>query len=219
MQTQKNIIKIFSILEKEVRKYDTPSINLIKSQTNSPFKILIATILSARTKDNLTIKVSQNLFKKVYSFNDIRKLSKKQMEKFIFPVGFYKTKAKHLKLLSDKMKTEFNDRIPNNLENLLKLPGVGRKTANLVLSLAFNKPAICVDTHVHKITNRIGIVKTNTPEETEMRLREVVPVVYWRDVNTILVPFGQEICRPISPFCSRCPINKFCKKINVEKNR
>ncbi len=210
--------KIFSILEKEVKKFNTPVAELIKIQLNSPFFVLISTILSARTKDSVTSKVCEKLFKKIKKPSDFNKYSVKEIEKMIFPVGFYKTKAKHLKKMP-KVLEEFNNKIPNKLNDLMKLPGVGRKTANLVLSVAFNKPAICVDTHVHRISNRLSLVKTKKPVETEKKLKKTIPKKYWKKINYVFVTLGQNTCTPISPYCSKCPINNYCPKINVKKTR
>jgi len=202
---------IFNILNKAIPKYNVPIIDLIKVQTNDPFKILIATILSARTKDTVTHLAANRLFEKVKSFKDLNKISEKEISRLIYPVGFYKTKAKHLKELPLAMK-QFANKIPQDIESLLKLPGVGRKTANLVVSVAFNKDAICVDTHVHRISNRIGFIKTNTPFESEMQLRKILPKKYWKKINFYFVAFGQNICLPRNPKCNICPVNKYCEQ-------
>lgn len=204
---------IFKILSKEISKYNVPIVDLIKVQTNDPFKILIATILSARTKDSVTHLAADRLFTKIKSFKDFNNYSQKEIEQLIFPVGFYKTKAKHLKELPLAMK-QFNNKIPNTIDELIKLPGVGRKTANLVRSVAFGKDAICVDTHVHRISNRIGFIKTNTPFESEMQLRKTLPTKYWKKINFYFVALGQNICLPRNPKCNICPINKYCEKNN-----
>ncbi len=203
--------KIFFILDKEIPKYNVPVIDLIKVQTNDPFKILIATILSARTKDSTTHNAAEKLFSKIKTFDDFNKFSQLQIEKLIYPVGFYKTKAKHLKLLPEAIK-QFNNKIPQTIDELIKLPGVGRKTANLVMSVAFNEDAICVDTHVHRISNRIGFIKTITPFESEMQLRKILPIKYWKKINFYFVAQGQNICLPRGPKCNICPINKYCEK-------
>ncbi|MBT3395463.1 endonuclease III [archaeon] len=214
-----NIDKIYSILKKEVIDYKVPIVDLIQIQTKDPFKVLITTILSARTKDGTTSIAAKKLFIKIKKIKDIEKFTQKEIEKLIYPVGFYKTKAKHLKQLPIILKQEFNNKIPETIEELIKLPGVGRKTANLVVTIAFNKPGICVDTHVHKIMNRIGYIETKTPYETEMRLRDKLPKKYWKTINSILVAFGQNLCTPISPHCSNCPINKYCNRLGVKKSR
>lgn len=213
------IDKIHSILKKEVLKYKVPVAELIEVQTKDPSKVLIATILSARTKDQTTAKVCKQLFSKINKIKDLEKLSVKEIENLIYPVGFYKTKAKHLKKLPLVLEKEFNSILPQTIEELIKLPGVGRKTANLVVGAAFKKPAVCVDTHVHRITNRLGYVKTKTPLETEMTLRKKLPQKYWISLNTILVAFGQNLCKPISPYCSKCPVYKYCNRVNVKKHR
>jgi endonuclease III len=214
-----DIDKVNTILKREFPKWQTPIIELIEAQTKDPFKVLVATLLSARTKDAMTATVTKKLFKTVHHQHDLEKLTIKQIEELIYPVGFYKTKAKHLKLMPSVLKEKFNDKTPNTIDELLELPGVGRKTANLVVATAFKKPAICVDTHVHRINNRLGYLKTNTPFETEMKLREILPKKYWITYNMYLVSLGQGICAPISPKCSICPLSGECNKVGVEKSR
>ena len=213
-----NIPKIYSILKKHVKDYKVPVVDLIEIQTNDPFKVLVATILSARTKDETTVKVCERLFSKVKDFRDFNNLKQSEVEELIYPVGFYKTKAKHLKELPKALE-EFNSKVPSEIDELLKLPGVGRKTANLVRSVAFKKDGLCVDVHCHRIFNRFGYIKTKNPFETEMKLREKLPKKYWEKINSLLVAFGQNLCRPISPWCSRCPIIKYCNQVGVEKKR
>ncbi|MCX7590974.1 MAG: endonuclease III [Kiritimatiellae bacterium] len=147
---------------------------------------------------------------------DVKKLSVMEIERLIYPVGFYRVKARQLKKLAEVLEQDFGGNIPTTLEGLCRLPGVGRKTANLVLIDAFGKPGICVDTHVHRISNRLGIVQTRTPFETEMRLRQILPPRYWKTWNSLLVFFGQTICRPVSPKCTVCPLTKFCRWVGVE---
>jgi endonuclease III len=202
---------IYKAIENAVKGFRTPVVNLIKVQSNDPFRILIATILSARTNDLITAKVTEKLFNKIKSFEELEKLSIKELEKLIYPVGFYKNKAKFLKALPKAIRIDFKGKIPKDLESLTKLPGVGRKTANLVLAQAFDIPAICVDTHVHRINNRLGIVKTKTPYETEVKLKEILPKSYWIKTNKLFVQFGQLICRPLNPRCNQCPIRNSCK--------
>ena len=214
-----NIDLVYKILKEEIKNYKVPVVELIEMQTKDPFKVLITTILSSRTKDRVTMKAARQLFSKVKKSQDLAKMTTKQIEKLIYPVGFYKTKAKHLKKFPKVLKQEFNNEIPKTLGELIKLPGVGRKTANLVLTVSFNKSAICVDTHVHKIMNRLGYLKTKNPFQTEMILRKTLPKDYWTTINSILVTFGQHTCTPISPFCSRCPVNKYCDKVGVKKQR
>lgn len=210
---------VYDILKKEVQQYKVPVADLVQIQTRDPFKVLLATILSARTKDETTSAVLPRLFEKVHTPGDLQKLSITEIEALIFPVGFYHNKAKFLKELPVVLEKEFQGKIPETVEELTKLPGVGRKTANLVVAVAFQKPAICVDTHVHKIMNRLGYVKTKTPLETEMALRKKLPVKYWTTINMFLVAFGQNICRPVSPFCSRCPVRQYCQRVGVVQSR
>lgn len=214
-----NIDSIYQILEKEVKKYRVPIVDLIQVQTKDPFKVLVTTILSARTKDQTTAEAARKLFNKVDNPSDFRKFSLKEIEQLIFPVGFFQNKAKFLKELPDVLDKEFDGRIPDTIDELVKLPGVGRKTANLVLIIAFNKPAMCVDTHVHRISNRFGYIKTKNPLETEIALRKKLPVKYWLGYNSILVAFGQFLCTPIAPWCSKCPVSKYCNRVGVKSSR
>ena len=195
-----------------------PVVDLIAVQTRDPFKVLVATILSARTKDETTSVASARLFKKADTVQQLAKLSEEQLAKLIFPVGFYKTKAKHLTKLPAAL-ARFGNRVPDTIEELITLPGVGRKTANLVVSVAFNKPAICVDTHVHRIMNIWEYVTTDTPLKTEMALRAKLPEKHWITVNSILVAFGQSICRPVSPHCDICPLQQQCPQRGVKPRK
>lgn len=208
---------VFSVLTEEVKKYKVPVVDLIRVQTGSPFKILVATLLSARTNDRTTAEVCEKLFKVVEKASDFNRYSEEEIQELIFPIGFYKNKAKFLKELPGALEELYDGKIPDTIDELIKLPGVGRKTANLVLVQAFNKPAICVDVHVHRIMNRLGYVRTKNPLETEMRLRKKLPKKYWIDVNTVFVMFGQYLCRPIGPKCDVCPIYEHCRRINVKK--
>ena len=206
----KDIRQIYSILEKEVKKFDNPFAESVHKKYKDPFFVLVATILSARTLDKTTAKVCEKLFKEVKGINDLEKISVGKLEKLLYPVGFYKTKAKHLKELPKVIKEKFNGKVPEEIEQLLELPGVGRKTANLVVSVAFNKPGICVDTHVHRITNILGIVKTKTALETEIKLREILPKDLWNKTNYVFVLLGQNVCFSRKPNCVVCPIRKNC---------
>jgi len=209
-----NIDTIYPLLEKEVAGYDVPIVDLIAVQTKDPFKVLVATILSARTKDETTAKASVRLFKKVSDLESLATLDEATIAKLIYPVGFYKNKAKYLRALPAAME-QFGGRIPQDIESLTKLPGVGRKTANLVVAVAFHKSAICVDTHVHRIMNIWGYVQTKNPLETEMALRQKLPENYWIGINSILVAFGQATCKPVRPHCDRCIIVNQCPQIGV----
>jgi len=217
MIDEKNIEEVFRILEKTLK--EETMINKFAKEKYNPFQILVATILSARTKDELTEDVSRKLFKKVKSPSDLLKSSEDELEKEIYPVGFYKTKARNLLKLAKILMKEYGGEVPNKFEELLKLPGVGRKTANIVLSYAFNKPAIAVDTHVHRIFNRWRFVNTKTPEETEIVLRKKLPKKLWKKVNNILVSFGKSICKPVNPLCEKCPINKICQYPKIKENK
>jgi endonuclease III len=212
----KDVPEVNKELKKLYNKNQAPIVDLLTNQTHDPFKILVATILSARTKDQTTAFVIKKLFKKVNTHDDFRKLSIEEIEELIFPAGFYHSKAKYLKKLPDALDEIFDGKIPDTVEELCELPGVGRKTANLVVALGFNKPAICVDIHVHRISNRLGLIKTKTPYETEMMLRKKLPVEYWQLWNSHLVSFGQTLCRPISPKCNTCPIYSYCNRVDVK---
>jgi len=206
---------ILPILEREVRGYQVPVVDLIAAQTKDPFKVLVATILSARTKDEVTAAASRRLFARAGTSEELAQLTVADLETIIFPVGFFHNKARFLKALPTALTDLFAGVVPRDLESLLKLPGVGRKTANLVLAVAFNEPAICVDTHVHRIMNIWGYVQTTTPLQTEMALRARLPMHYWTRINSILVAFGQGTCRPQRPHCECCVIAEQCPRIGV----
>ncbi|HZX15214.1 MAG TPA: endonuclease III [Thermodesulfobacteriota bacterium] len=214
-----DIHKIINILRKETIKWDAPIVTLTAETSHDPFRVLISTILSLRTQDTTTAKVSKRLFELADNPRDMLKLSVKQIEKAIYPVGFYKTKARTIRYLCRELVERYKSRVPDDLDELLKLKGVGRKTANLVVTLGYGKAGICVDTHVHRISNRLGYIKTKTPLETEMSLRKKLPKKYWIEYNDLLVSFGQHLCRPISPRCSVCPIEMYCDKVGVTKHR
>ena len=183
---------------------------LHKVQTARPFRILIATILSARTKDENTTKAADKLFKLYGTPQKLAKAKVKDVEKVIKSVGFYHVKSKRIIKVANLILSKYNGKVPADIDKLVDMPGVGRKTANCVLVYAFEKPAIPVDTHVHRISNRLGLVDTKTPEETEMALREKIPKKYWLDINNTFVMYGQNICKPISPMCDVCKIRKTC---------
>ncbi|MGH7815766.1 MAG: endonuclease III domain-containing protein [Candidatus Binatia bacterium] len=207
------------ILRREVPKWQTPIVTLMAETYESPFRVLISCILSLRTQDATTARASHRLFAVADSAETMAKLTAKKIEKLIYPVGFYKTKAKNILEICRTMIDRTNGEIPDEIDELLKFKGVGRKTANLVVTLGYQKPGICVDTHVHRISNRWGYVKTKTPEKTEFALRDKLPKQYWIEYNDLLVSFGQHLCRPISPLCSRCPVKKYCKQIDVGVRR
>ena len=191
----------------------------VATQKKDPFHVLISCILSLRTQDGTTSQASERLFKLADTPEKLCHMPVKKIEKAIYPVGFYRVKAERIKEIACQIMKHYRGRVPDRMEDLLKLKGVGRKTANLVLTRGYDKPGICVDTHVHRITNRWGYVRTKTPEETEFALRERLPKRYWKEINGLLVAFGQGICRPQSPFCSRCRLVDFCERVGVNKWR
>lgn len=207
------------ILRREVPKWQTPVVTLIAEASDSPFKVLISCILSLRTQDSTTAQASRRLFALADSPETMVRFSAKKIEQVIFPVGFYRTKAKTILEICRNLNENYRGRVPDEIDELLKFKGVGRKTANLVVTLGYNKPGICVDTHVHRISNRWGYVKTATPEKTEVALRQKLPKQYWIEYNDLLVSFGQQLCRPISPLCSQCPVAKYCSQIGVTVKR
>lgn len=209
---------VFEILEHAVSTMQLPIVSRVAFD-NDPFKVLISTMLSLRTKDSTTEEACNRLFKAASSPEGLARTPETAIEDKIFPVGFYKTKAINIRETSRIIHENYADRVPDNMDDLLKLPGVGRKTANLVLILGFDKMGICVDTHVHRITNRWGYVLTKNPDETEMRLRDILPQRYWKRINDCLVPYGQNLCVPISPYCSRCRLIEYCDRVNVKKSR
>jgi endonuclease III len=187
-----------------------PVIDLVAAQTRDPFLVLVGTILSARTKDETTAAACTRLFRKVRTPEELRRLPLAELQRLIYPVGFYATKARHLNQLPGVLQERFGGAIPRSVEELCELPGVGRKTANLVVVLGFNRPGICVDVHVHRICNRLGLLQTRTPHETEMTLRRILPRRYWKTWNSYLVAFGQTCCRPVRPHCPACPLRRWC---------
>jgi endonuclease-3 len=214
-----DIIQVIRILKKEMRKWETPIVTLMAEEERGPFQLLISTILSSRTKDDVTAAASERLFSLASTPEKMLSLHETEIRKAIYPVGFYKTKAENLLRTCQELLDHYHGCVPDKLEKLLTLPGVGRKTANLVLALGFQKAGLCVDTHVHRISNRLGYIKTKTPRETEMALRKKLFRRYWSIYNTIMVAYGQNICRPISPRCSQCPVFQYCDRVGVMKSR
>lgn len=211
--------KMLSTLRREVGQWKQPIVGTFATGNHIPFKVLISTVLSLRTKDVTTEKASHRLFAIADHPDKMLTLTAAEIEKIIYPVGFYRTKARNVLKICQILKDRYGGRVPEDMEALLALPGVGRKTANLVLTVGFEKEGICVDTHVHRISNRWGLVKTTTPDETEMALRKILPKRYWITYNDLLVCYGQNLCAPVSPHCSRCKISRFCPKINVTTKR
>lgn len=214
-----NIDDFVRTIESNYRQWNPPVITFIAHRGADPFQILVSTLLSLRTKDEVTAKAAQKLFARARTPEQIVALGKNKIQKLIYPVGFYPTKAGRLVEISEIIIEKYNGKVPGDLDALLELPGVGRKTANLVLVEGFQKPAICVDTHVHRISNRIGYVRTKTPDKTEFALRKKLPLKHWIKYNELLVAFGQVICRPVSPFCSRCPAARMCARVGVGTSR
>ena len=217
---QQDLAAAMKILAKDVKKLPLPIVSeyAIKEGRN-PFKALISTVLSLRTKDSTTSKATDRLFALADNPQDMMQLHVKQIEKAIYPVGFYITKAKRIPEICRILLERFDGKVPDEIDVLLTLPGVGRKTANLVLTQGYGKLGICVDTHVHRISNRLGYVKTKTPNETEFALRKKLPTEYWIPYNDYLVAWGQNICKPISPLCSKCTIFSYCDRVDVNKSR
>ncbi|OPX30959.1 MAG: endonuclease III [Candidatus Omnitrophica bacterium 4484_171] len=212
-------IKILRIIENQVSKVSVPYVTMVSNRKGEPFRILVSCILSLRTRDDVTAKASESLFKIIKTPYDILKLDTAEIAEIIYPVGFYRNKARVLRGIAQIIVDKYNGRVPSNEEALLSFNGVGPKTANLVLGLGFGIPAICVDTHVHRISNRLGWVSTRNPYDTENALKGVIARKWWIRLNTILAAFGQNICLPISPWCSRCEVRSYCRKKGVEKNR
>ncbi len=210
---------IIGILKKETQKFTIPSVSRISRKFHSPFLVLVSCILSLRTKDETTLRASKRLFGLARTPQVMSRLKIGRIKKAIYPAGFYRTKAKRIKEICRRLIDTFSSRVPDTLEGLLSLKGVGRKTANLVLTEGFGKLGICVDTHVHRITNRLGYCDTRTPKETEMCLRNKLPKRYWIEYNKLLVTWGQNVCAPLSPWCGRCAIEKYCQKAGVIKHR
>ena len=214
----KNIDKVFEILEKRFESFRKPTVRRT-SQENDPYKTLVACLLSLRTQDKNTEKAASSLFKIADTPKGISKIPLKKLEKLIFSSGYYRNKAKSIKHVTNVLLKEYNGKVPDTEEELLAIKGIGRKIANVVLSFAFNKLVIPVDVNVHRVSNRLGWVKTKNPDKTEEELKKIIPKKYWREINTLFIQFGKTICVPIFPFCSKCPIRKHCKRIGILKSR
>jgi len=212
--------KAFVILKKEFPKWKTPIVGVIAEHAaDRPFETLISTVLSLRTKDKVTAEASRRLLSRASTPETLAALSHEEIERLIYPVGFYHTKARSIIEICRRLLSDHAGVVPRSLDELLALPGVGRKTANLVLTVGFGDYGICVDTHVHRIMNIWGYVSTRNPEETEFALRAKLPQKYWITCNDILVAFGQNLCVPASPWCSRCPVAAFCPRIGLKRSR
>ena len=213
-----NIFEEFSKILKDIGAV-LPAVSFEAIDKKDPFCVLISTILSLRTKDNVTLDASERLFQMADNPKDMLLHSEQEISDIIFPVGFYKTKAKRIREISRILIDDFNGHVPSDSKSLLSLPGVGIKPANLTLNLGFDIPAICVDCHVHVISNRLGWIRTKTPEESEKALMKILPKKYWISLNELLVSYGQNICTTVSPKCSICPENMTCSKIGVKHSR
>jgi endonuclease-3 len=208
-----------AILRAEMPKYQQPLIDGMAEEDRNPFRVLIATILSLRTKDTLTAVVAPRLFAAADSPAAMIELGEQRIAELIYPVGFYNTKARSIIDVCRRLVEHYHGQVPADLDALLALPGVGRKTANLTLTIGFGLPGICVDTHVHRICNIWGYVRTKTPDDTEFALREKLPAEYWIPINGLLVTLGQNICHPTSPRCSQCPLLGLCPQNGVTRRR
>lgn len=202
-----------------VKRWQSPAVTILSQRQDSPFKVLISCILSLRTQDKTTAAASARLFALADTPGGLAALPIDIIEKTIYPVGFFRVKAVQIKEISRQIEEQYQGRVPDEIEQLLSFKGVGRKTANLVVTLGYGKPGICVDTHVHRICNRWGYVQTKTPDQTEQALRAKLPAEYWLIINDLLVTFGQNQCFPISPLCSTCPLITMCDKVGVKKSR
>jgi endonuclease-3 len=217
---------VFKILEKwredlrQAPEGGDPSVTALAAEhEQDPWAVLVSTILSLRTKDEVTAAASRALLEKAPGPAELLALGEKETARLAYPAGFYRTKAANLQKIAAILLDSYEGRVPSDIEALLALPGVGRKTANLVITEAFDMDGICVDIHVHRISNRMGWVETENPEKTEAALRKTLPRKYWKRINSLLVKYGQQICRPVSPFCSRCLIARFCSRRGVGKSR
>jgi len=215
----RSIHDVVRLLRKDLDAEKLPIVTALAERDSDPFALLISTLLSLRTKDEVTAEATTRLFRLAATPEEMLDLSEKEIIEAIYPVGFYRNKARTIHEACRVLIERFGSRVPDTIEELLTIQGVGRKTANLVVGLGYGKPSICVDTHVHRISNRLGYVRTKTPNETESALREKLPPRYWIPVNTLMVAFGRKTCRPVSPLCSACPIRPFCDREGVTVSR
>jgi endonuclease-3 len=218
-RTTAEINRIVRTLQRTSRQWNPTAVGAVAQDSRDPFLILISCLISLRTKDEVTGEASARLFRLARTPRTMVTLSAVRIARAIYPAGFYRTKARTIKALCRTLLNRHAGKVPDDLETLLTLKGVGRKTANLVITVGYGKPGICVDTHVHRISNRLGIVRTKNPEKTEFALRQVLPRRHWIAYNDLLVTFGQNACKPISPLCSTCPVHTLCPRIGVGKHR
>lgn len=214
-----DIHHIVKILKKELDLGEMPIVSHLAENEHDPFMILISTLLSLRTKDEVTAEATDRLFVLASTPAEMLKIPQAKIAKTIYPVGFYRNKAETIHHVCRELIDRFGSKVPDSLDDLLSIKGVGRKTANLVVTLAYGKEGICVDTHVHRISNRLGYVRTKTPDETEFALRDKLPRRHWIIYNTLMVAFGRKTCKPVSPLCSTCPIRQYCDRVGVIVSR
>jgi len=207
------------ILKREIRRWKEPIVGVVAKASCDPFQILISTVLSLRTKDQTTAEASTRLFRLATTPQAMLAVPRRTIERAIYPVGFYRTKARHIHGICRDLLARYGGRVPGEIDELLTLKGVGRKTANLVVTLGFRKPGICVDVHVHRISNRWGYIRTTSPAQSEEALRRKLPRRHWIVYNDLLVPFGQNLCTPVSPRCSECKLARYCERVGVVKSR
>jgi endonuclease-3 len=217
---QDHVTAALRIVKREIRQWEEPVLGVVARESNrDPFRILISCLLSLRTKDKTTGEASARLYALAHQPATMLTIPLQQIEQAIYPVCFYRTKAKSIHEICRRLLEVYGGAVPDSIDELVTLSGVGRKTANLVVTVAFGKPGICVDIHVHRISNRWGYVKTETPEETEVALRNKLPKQHWITFNDLLVPYGQHLCQPVSPFCSKCKLTEYCDRVGVKKSR
>jgi len=217
---QDQIAAALRVVKREIRQWEEPVLGVVARLSNrDPFCILISCLLSLRTKDKTTHEASTRLFALAHQPAAMLTLPLKKIERAIYPVGFYRTKAKSIHAICHRLLDVYGGTVPDSIEELVTLSGVGRKTANLVVTVGYGKPGICVDIHVHRITNRWGYVRTKTPEETEQALRQTLPRPHWITFNDLLVPYGQNLCQPVSPLCSKCKLTEYCHRVGVTRSR
>jgi endonuclease-3 len=210
---------VIRTLERRAPSWRPTAVAEVAAEQPDPFRVLIACVLSLRTQDATTREAAARLFAVADTPRAMLRLPAERIARLIFPVGFYRTKARVIRAICHDLIQRFGGQVPDDLDTLLTLKGVGRKTANLVVTMGFGKPGICVDIHVHRISNRLGFVRTTAPDRTELALRAKLPSRYWIGYNDLLVAFGQNVCRPMSPHCSRCPVGRWCRRVDVSQAR
>ena len=214
-----DINQVIRMLRDEYCHWRTPAVTIVAQCGRSPFRVLVSCLISLRTRDEVTAAASARLFTRAAGPAEMLELTQQEIAELIYPAGFYRNKAAQILAISAALVRDHGGVVPDRLDDLLQFKGVGRKTANLVLTLGFGKPGICVDTHVHRVCNRWGYLATRNPHDTEMALREILPHQYWLEINDLLVAFGQNICQPLSPRCSVCPVAGYCSRVGVAKSR